>query len=507
MKLEPNKRPDVNYLFEKVTKASATWQLDRNESKLGKLKSKFHSICQTCRDHSSLLGIIPKDEKYVTLLTGSLSAIAQATINHQKIAEGVADTLEDLRYDIDFWNRQMMEHGNISSLRQYIQEIYVIVFEFFTEVFNKWSKSGWKRFVISFDNGAFDRLFTAKKERMLAIESRMERHVNLDFRHRTTESLEVLIQSQEELLYRLPNQLNEQRIFFGESLQQLLEQQQTLALDRPQPPLVTSMIEATAEGRSNVAVGNVIKEPSPEMEASPSPQAHYRYNRAEIPAELANFTTQWKNQIEVLVEAANQASLLQIDRQVHHRLQTWLQDLSPTNFWIQDHDALGMPKRAGLEAFIASIIMQLVQMIPERGFSRADLSPARFAALAQGALSLGETLQLVRDVRDLGPRLVYVFVDNLQVLEDRSHQAYTRDFLSTIAALCRLKGGSRLPQIAAVPDTSELEFGTKICFTTEGYVDGLAQAVELQLLGKVEFDLEANETRAMEVVEALEWGS
>ncbi|KAF5629627.1 uncharacterized protein FTJAE_8508 [Fusarium tjaetaba] len=163
IQLEPNDRPEVNYLFATVTKASATWQFDRDESKLGKLKSKFHSICQTCHDHSSLLAIVPRDDKYVTLLTGSISVIVQATINHQKIAEGVADTLLDLSHDIDFWNRQMMEHGNIPSLRQYIQELYVIVFEFFTEVFNNWSKSGWKRFLTSFDDGAFNRLFTAKK--------------------------------------------------------------------------------------------------------------------------------------------------------------------------------------------------------------------------------------------------------------------------------------------------------------------------------------------------------
>ncbi|KAG5810549.1 hypothetical protein H9Q74_004946 [Fusarium xylarioides] len=544
MQLEGRDRPEINYLVAVVSKASATWQTDRDESKLGKLKSKFHSLCETCHDHSSLLAIIPKDDKYVTLLTGSLSAIAQATINHQNIAEGVADTLDDLCHDIDFWNRQMMEHGDIPSLRQYIQELYVIVFEFFTEVFNKWSKSGWKRFLTSFDDGAFKRLFTAKKERMLVIERRMERHVNLDFRHRTTESLEVLIQSQRELLYHLPNQLNEQRLFLGESLQQLLEQQQIFVLDRPQPALVTNMIEATAEGRSDAVVGDEIGPPSPESDSLPSQPAHYRYNRTEIQAELANFTTQWKKQVEYLTEAAKQASLLQIDRQVHHRLQTWLRDLSPTNFWIQGpydvsrpsqnsmtavsltalarthnipfvayfctfaaHDVLGMPKKADLGAFLASVVTQLVQLIPERGYSRADLSPARFAALAQGALKVGETLQLVRDVRELGPRLVHVFIDNLQVLEDRSNQTYTRDFLSTIAALCRLKGGNRLPESAGMPDTGELGFGTKICFTTEGYVDGLAQAAELQLLYKVDFDQETTETTSMEVGEGLEWGS
>ncbi|KAF5609333.1 uncharacterized protein FSUBG_4126 [Fusarium subglutinans] len=131
-----------DYLFATVTKASGTWKLDRHESKLRKLKSKFHNICQSCHDYSSLLAIIPKDDKYASLLTGSLSAIVQTTINHQKIAEGVADTLDDLRHCIHFWNRQMTEHGEIPSLRQYIQELYVIVFEFFTEVFNKWSKSG-----------------------------------------------------------------------------------------------------------------------------------------------------------------------------------------------------------------------------------------------------------------------------------------------------------------------------------------------------------------------------
>ncbi|KAF5605597.1 hypothetical protein FPANT_1172 [Fusarium pseudoanthophilum] len=527
IQLEPNDRPDVNHLFATVTKASATWQLDRDESKLGKLKSKFHSI-------------FPRDDKYVTLLTGSISVITQATINHQKIAEGVADTLDDLSHDIDFWNRQMMEHGNIPSLRQYIQELYVIVFEFFTEVFNNWSKAGWKRFLTSFDDGAFNRLFTAKKERMLVIERRMERHVSLDFQHRTTESLEVLIQSQKELLYRLPNQLNEQRLFLGESLQQLLEQQQFFALERPQPVLVTSMIEATAEGRSDAVVGDDIQPPSPRLEVLPSRQAHYRYNRAEIQAEL-DFTTQWKHQVEILTEAAMQASLLQIDRQVHRRLQTWLRDLSSTNFWIQgpydvsrpsqnsmtavslttlarthnipfvayfctftSHDAFRTPKRAELKAFLASVVTQLVQLIPERGYSQAGLSPARFATLAQGTLDVSETLQLTRDVRELGPRLVHVFIDNLQVLEDRSNQAYSRDFLSTIAALCRLNGGRRL---ATGPDRSELEFGTKICFTTEGYVDGLAQAVELQLLHKVGFDLETTETTSMEVGETLEWGS
>ncbi|UPL02884.1 hypothetical protein LCI18_013818 [Fusarium solani-melongenae] len=490
MQLEGRGRPDINYLVATVNKASVTWQTDREESKLGKLKSKFHSLCETCHDHSSLLAIIPKDDEYVTLLTGSLSAITQATINHQNIAEGVADTPDDLGHDIDFWNR--------------------------------WSKSGWKRFLTSFDEGAFNKLFTAKKNRLLAIERSMERHVNLDFRHRTTMRLERVVQNQEELLDRLPDQLHEQRLFLGESLQY--------------------MIEGPAGETPTASTGGESEPPSPELEVGPRPRAHYRYSRAEIQAELTMFINQWMNQAEHLFQAAKQASLLQIDKEVHHGVVTWLRGLGSTIFWIQgphdvsrpgqnsmtavslaglarihnipcviyfctftDHHTSGISKRADLGAFIASIVTQLVQLIPEKGYFEAYLSPARFAALAQGTLDMGETLQLIRDVRDLGPRLVHGFIDNLQVLEDRSDEAYTRDFLSAIATLCRLNRGRQLPGTSVAPDTDGAVLGTKICFTTEGYVDSLAQAVELQLVDRVEFDLEISDPNWGEAGGRIEW--
>ena len=193
LELGDRDRPDIKFLVATVTKAPASWQSGRDESKLGRLKSKFQGLCKTFSSHSALLSVLPKDDKYITLLAGSLSAIAQATINNQKIAEGVADTLEDLSHDIDIWNRQMLEHGNIPALRRYIQELYVVVFEFFTEIFTRWSKSSWKRFLTSFDESAFNELFTSKKNRMLAIQSRMNSHISLDFHRRTTRSLEIMI--------------------------------------------------------------------------------------------------------------------------------------------------------------------------------------------------------------------------------------------------------------------------------------------------------------------------
>lgn len=544
IRLEDCDRPDINFLVATVNKASATWKSGREESTLGKLKSKFHSLCEICQDHSSLLKIFPTNDKYVALLTGSISAIAQATINHQNIAEGVADTLDDLGHDLDFWNRQMMEHGNIPALRPYIQELYVVVFEFFTEIFTKWSKSGWKRFLTSFDEGVFNKLFTSKKNRLLAIERRMERHINLDFRHHTAMSLKTVIENQERLFNILPDQLGEQRLFLGVSLQRFLEQQQIFSLEPPQAALVISRVESTAGETQPVSTSGDSSLALPEPEVHPTRRAQYRFNRAEIQAQLTTFTNQWMNQVNYLIEAANQMSLLRLDKEVHHRLVAWLRGLNSMNLWMRGPHGVSRPsqnsmtavslaalarnnnipcivyfctftgphssgisKRIELGFLLASIVSQLVQFLPDKGYAEANLSPTRFSALAQGSLSVVEMLQLIKDVRNVGPRLVYGFIDNIQVLEDRSDEAYNRDFLRVIATICRLGSRSQLSESDGTPNEDEVSVvpGTRICFTTEGYVDGLAQATELQLVDRVEFDLETNDPLGGEAGGRLVW--
>ena len=516
MQLGDHERPDIQFLVATVTKASATWQSGREASTVGKVKSKFQRLCDICENHSSLLAIIPKDEKYVSLLTGSLSAIVQATINHQNIAEGMADTLDDLGHDIDFWNRLMDEHKEIPALRQYIRELYLVVFEFFTEIFNKWSKSSWKRLLTSFDEGAFKQLFTSKKDRLSVIERHMERHISLDFRHRTVWGLENIEKLMGKLLGNFPRQLDEQRLLLDEFLQKLQEKQSFL-LQTHQPVSVTSMITGIE--------GDDSEPPYPELEADPAPRTHFWFIRAEIQAELAIFTSQWMNQVDHLIQAARQSSVLQLEDEVHYRLGTWLQGHKSDNLWIKgphgvprpspssltavslaalartnsipciiyfctfaDHHHSELPQGVSLGLFLTSVVTQLVQLLPAQGYAGMDLSSTRFAALARGDLGVVEKLQLIRDVRSIGPRLVYGFIDNFQVLEDRSHEAYTRDFLKTIATLCTLNRESHLPE-NLVTTNDKAVAGTKVCFTSEGNVDGLAQAAGLQLIDTVDFDL------------------
>jgi hypothetical protein len=74
-----------------------------------------------------------------------LTAI-KASINHTKIASGVADSLEELSQDMSFWNRLIGESGKDATMQRFIIELYTIVIEFLTQIFVKWSSSSWKRY-------------------------------------------------------------------------------------------------------------------------------------------------------------------------------------------------------------------------------------------------------------------------------------------------------------------------------------------------------------------------
>ena len=71
--------PSIKYLFKTVDEASKSWN-DKSESKTtGKLSKVFRNLCRNFQDHSTLLSMVPKDDKYICLLTGALAAIAQVS--------------------------------------------------------------------------------------------------------------------------------------------------------------------------------------------------------------------------------------------------------------------------------------------------------------------------------------------------------------------------------------------------------------------------------------------
>lgn len=68
--------PSLRLLYQHVNEASSTWKEHREGTKSGRLKTVFTKLCDTVHSHSKLVSMVPTNDKYVTLLTGSLSAIA-----------------------------------------------------------------------------------------------------------------------------------------------------------------------------------------------------------------------------------------------------------------------------------------------------------------------------------------------------------------------------------------------------------------------------------------------
>lgn len=103
---------------------------------------------------------------------------------------------------------------------------------------------------------------------------------------------------------------------------------------------------------------------------------------------------------------------------------------------------------------------------------------------------------MIIDLRKALPRYLHCVIDSIQILEDRSDLAHTRDLLLTIATLCELSSDNLSPSQEANNDIQP--FGdssmiTKTCFTTDGIMDGLSQAAEIDLLEKVEIGVDASE--------------
>ena len=536
--LGPGERPDIRYLIKSVARAASTWKENQEQTRTGRVKATFFRLCDNCQNHSSLFAVIPSHEKYLCLLTGSLSAIAQASVNHQNIAEGVAESLESLSKDIEFWNRQIAEHGNIAVLRQHVQELYIVVFEFFTEVFSKWSQSSWRRFRTSFNDDAFDKLFTAKRDRITAIEKRIDREITLEFQKKMKTSMEKLVTDQQKLLTQMPqHQLAYQRALLGASLQQFLEQQSRL----PEQPGFSSLTYIPSDDPKESPI--YIRDPdSPEAEHDPTLQQKaedrghregvYEYNREDVHVEIAVYVDQFRHQVQKLVQMTSSVPLLMTDKQAYSKLLSWIDGIGSQTIWIQGPHGTSSPsqnsmtaislvalshknnipcisyfcslpdargsepvsKSDQLMAMLASLVAQLVLLVPGHcSTSPVDLSPSRFSSLAHSA-AVDDALHLICDLRAVVPRYMHCVIDNFQTLEDRSDQSLTRKLLMTIATLCMLDrgGGSEREESALV---------TKVCLTTDGFMDSLGQAAAMDLITKVEFGIEADDPIASDAIE------
>ncbi|KAI0415251.1 hypothetical protein F5X98DRAFT_230062 [Xylaria grammica] len=361
--------PSIKLLHASVSQAAESWKDKREGTKIGRTKRIFTRLCETFQSHKNLVSVLPTDNMYVTLITGSLTAIAQASINHQELAEGVSSTLEDLSDDMNYWNELIREYSDTQILHRYIRDLYIVVFEFLTEIFTEWSRSSWKRFITSFDEKAFKRVFSERRDRIKAIEQRLKKNAELEFERNTTSrlktnaSLQDQLRSQQtqmamniqEMRHDMTRQ-NELIYQLGTSVFRLLaEKSYPHSPGTPgQPRLEEGKLESlvdlglltTIQSSGWAAAGSVqsISSATPEntstipktpTEDAPLRPHSQRFDRQEILDLLGPITAKYARDIRHVVGAVTQASRAQITETVRRRIEVWTVSAQSDKLWVQ----------------------------------------------------------------------------------------------------------------------------------------------------------------------------
>lgn len=472
------------------------------------------------------------------------------------MADAVDDGLRDLTDDIDFWNRQMRDYqrqdGDISVLNRYVVELYVVVFEFLTEIFDKWSKNGWTRLVSSFDEGIFNRIFKEKRSRIDAIAARMKAEVELHYRQTTVERLQDVTAKFEKFSHDTEMRsasLEAQSAFqtrlllaLGINVQHLLQGREN-AMQFLLPPQPFQLNQATIQ---------TLRAPSPELLSVPRSASAVSINsddthdaespgvprsRTEILGELRELQEEYGKHMSAVAKLILLAKRLQIDPVVQKQLLRWIGSSTSNNLWVSGPHGVTRPSQNTLTAInlvalsksskiaclayfcgigsgrtsdtsprsvqllklVLSIIIQILLVVPEDA-DLTGLSPDHIAALRGRTMTISEALLLIRLLRNAAPQFVHIIVDGIRSLEDPTDRDHNLNLINTIGTLCTLDSEDRTSGATNTKVGSRsLHSVTKVCFTTDGHADPLARLVGMKLLHKTQYDIEATDLRAGDV--------
>ena len=426
------------------------------------------------------------------------------------------------------------------------------------------------RFLTSFDERAFDKLFGEKRGRIRSIEQKIVRLTDLEFRKGMTEKVnkmeagfQSILHSQESAnLYQkdllltlgtdiqrlLSRRVGEQRFRIVESKDILatnVGSESVLSIESP-PSSRSSAISFAAQEHPQAAAPGSDK--SMDNHPSPNPCCYSRHSILDL---LKRFADKFGHNVQSLVNLTSQASQVMIDPQVQSRILSWNKDKNSSNLWIQGpHDVSNLSQntltavclvalsrqndipcifyfcnlntnetgtsaspihREVLKDMVESLIVQLALFLPERIVTEVDLSSKRFESLQSDTFSIKDAIQQLCDLRSLVPQYLHWIISGVQHLEDRDDVEHTRDLLCVLDTLASMQERNamtalrRRPEIAddVNEDPQQLSPVTKLCFTTDGYMDALAQFAEKDRVDRIEYTDEAHEPAVGETIRLM----
>lgn len=413
------------------------------------------------------------------------------------------------------------------------------------------------RFLKSFDENAFQSLFQERRARIRAIEQRMQRIANLKFQQGNRQKQGQMKQDLEMIIQ---NQLNHQQMILklGEDLYSFLDNKRgnLLSIKSVNPSLEPDL--ATSEDSTDTIqdprlelVEPTDSEPSLTVMQKSQQNPEGNYDRQLILNLLEPVVKRFRDDTQAVVNITSSALHVSIDDQVKRRIDTWITNPCCEGLWILGPHDVSHPSQNTLTAvclialssrhdvpslsyfcslrtlsslgsrlthkeilldMIKSFIVQLLLRCPEHIATELDLSSSRFSMLMEPDVDIGMALELFFDVRTLAPRYMHCVIEAVQELEDRGDAQHTRQLQRALREIVKPPAlwssrnsgdpGREVKEMDAPEPQrtrgSELERVMKVCFTSDGYVDALAELASRDEVEKVEYAEEAGQFGAEE---------
>ncbi|KAF4879709.1 hypothetical protein CGCSCA1_v001046 [Colletotrichum siamense] len=166
--------PTMNGVIETVQEIQRAWESKRKNSRLARAKSLFHKFCGTLHAHKALIEILPSGNEYVSIFTGTLNAVIQASANHEKIAEGLSEALCVMSQHVDDCKKEL-QLFDMEDMQVLVADLYAHIFLLLSSVMDWMMKKRIKRLLDSF-NDDLPSVFSSEISKIQAISDRI-RHL------------------------------------------------------------------------------------------------------------------------------------------------------------------------------------------------------------------------------------------------------------------------------------------------------------------------------------------
>ncbi|KAH0598309.1 hypothetical protein MHUMG1_03606 [Metarhizium humberi] len=448
--------PTVDSVLDMVERMNKTWQEKRKQGAGRKVMAFFHRFCGTLDSHSSLLKLLPEGNEYVSIFTGTLNAVIKASVNHERIAEGVSEALSSIGENITECKAELEIFHTMDMLER-VAELYAHVFLFLSSIMDYLAKKSVMRLIDSFNENLCKKfqdeikLINAKSALMRNIaargsraEVRATRLMIEDLGRDVRIGLEGEARNRAEMKHfanlvdreLLQAQRERQEDAKGWAVDQRLAGSTSLLTT---PSILSAMPSTNEWTAEQVSINSAHLEDFFHRDRVRLP---YDLSAAVmVPAETLRQLTDWTaspsprllwmdgppteaDDMENMVTTIA-AKFVDLASQCRIPIMSYFCELRRGELLRSGHSR----ETQGAIAVASALLRQIIELLLPRFEAEVDFSEARFHLLDGTVGSWDESMAVIRALTELLPEKVFCVIDGLHWLDDTSTERYLKELI------------------------------------------------------------------------------